>query len=77
MCLPARIAVAGGSQWPPSRVTAGRASPLLGRSGPSVGITQTEYDKKARELKDRQTEIGLRIEQHHQGDGDYLLRWKA
>jgi hypothetical protein len=34
-------------------------------------ITQNEYDKKARELKDRQTEIGLRIEQHQQGDGDY------
>jgi hypothetical protein len=41
-------------------------------SSPCIGwITQTEYDKKARELKDRQTEIGLRIEQHHQGDGDY------
>ena len=27
-------------------------------------ITQDEYDKKARELKRRQTEIALRIEQH-------------
>jgi site-specific DNA recombinase len=34
-------------------------------------ITQSDYDKKARELKERQTEIGLRIEQHQQGDGDY------
>jgi hypothetical protein len=35
------------------------------------GITQDEYDKKARELKDQQTEIGLRTEQHQKGDGDY------
>jgi hypothetical protein len=34
-------------------------------------ITQSGYDKKARELKERQTEIALRIEQHQQGDGDY------
>jgi hypothetical protein len=35
-------------------------------------ITGHEYDKKARELKDRQTEITLRIEQHRKGEGDYL-----
>jgi hypothetical protein len=34
-------------------------------------ITQDEYDKKARELKERQTEIALRIEQHQQGEGDF------
>jgi hypothetical protein len=34
-------------------------------------ITGDEYDKKARELKERQTEITLRIEQHHNGEGDY------
>jgi hypothetical protein len=34
-------------------------------------ITQSDYDKKARELKERQTEIGLRIQQHQHGDGDY------
>ena len=34
-------------------------------------ITQDEYDTKARELKQRQTEIGLRIEQHQKGDGDF------
>jgi site-specific DNA recombinase len=34
-------------------------------------ITQDEYDRKARELKERQTEIALRIEQHQQGEGDY------
>jgi hypothetical protein len=28
-------------------------------------ITQDEYDKKARELKQRQTEIALRIEPAH------------
>ena len=44
-----------------------RASPLLedGR------ITGDEYDRKARELKERQTEIALRIEQHQKGEGDY------
>src|SRR5262245_60784783 len=34
-------------------------------------ITQSEYDKKARELKERQTEIAMRIERQQQGDGDY------
>lgn len=34
-------------------------------------ITQDEYDKKARELKGRQTELALRIEQHQEGEGDY------
>jgi hypothetical protein len=37
----------------------------------SGSITQDEYDKKARELKDRQTEIALRIEQHQKGEGDF------
>ena len=30
-----------------------------------------DNDKKARELKERQTEIALRIEQHQQGEGDF------
>ena len=34
-------------------------------------ITQDEYDKKAHELKQRQTEIALRIEQHQKGEGDF------
>ena len=34
-------------------------------------ITQNEYDKKARELKERQTEIAMRIEQHQTGEGDF------
>jgi hypothetical protein len=34
-------------------------------------ITGDEYDRKARELKERQTEITLRIEQHQKGEGDY------
>ena len=34
-------------------------------------ITQDEYDRKARELKERQTEIGLRIEQHQEGEGSF------
>ena len=36
-------------------------------------ITQDEYDKKARELKERQVEIGLRVEQHQQGEGEYRM----
>jgi site-specific DNA recombinase len=36
-------------------------------------ITGDEYDKKARELKERQTEIALRIEQHQKGEGDYRM----
>ncbi len=31
-------------------------------------ITSSEYDKKARELKDRHVELALRIAQHQQGD---------
>jgi hypothetical protein len=34
-------------------------------------ISQGDYDKKARELKERQAEIALRIEQHQQGDAEY------
>jgi DNA invertase Pin-like site-specific DNA recombinase len=34
-------------------------------------ITQDDYDKKARELKARQAEIALRIEQHQKGEGDF------
>src|SRR6266852_1395713 len=34
-------------------------------------ITGDEYDKKARELKERQTEIALRIEQHQKGEDAY------
>src|SRR5260370_27902925 len=37
----------------------------------AAGITQGDYDKKARELKERQAEIALRIEQHQQGDAEY------
>ena len=34
-------------------------------------ITQDEYDKKARELKARQVELAMQIEQHQQGDGAF------
>ena len=34
-------------------------------------ITQNEYDKKARELKGRETEIALHIEQHRNGEGAF------
>jgi hypothetical protein len=34
-------------------------------------ITGDEYDRKARKLKERQTEVTLRIEQHQKGEGDY------
>jgi hypothetical protein len=40
-------------------------------SASSRRITQDEYDKKARELKQRQAEIALRIEQHQEGDGHF------
>ena len=36
-------------------------------------ITQDEYDKKARELKERQTEIALRIEQHQKGEEHFRM----
>jgi hypothetical protein len=32
---------------------------------------EIEYDKKGRELKQRQAEIALRIEQHQKGEGDF------
>jgi len=34
-------------------------------------ITQDEYDKKARELKQQQAEIAVRIEEHQKGEGDF------
>jgi hypothetical protein len=59
------------------RITLGLADPRIGArtsstscSKPSTrSITGDEYDKKARELKERQTEITLRIEQHQKGEG--------
>jgi len=43
-----------------------------GGIGEGVGwITQDDYDKKARELKERQAEIAAQIEQHQHGDGEY------
>ncbi len=44
---------------------------LLENSPNQWRITQDEYDKKARELKERQTEIALRIEQHQEGEGSF------
>ena len=34
-------------------------------------ITQNDYDKKARELKQQQTELELRMRQHQDGDRDF------
>lgn len=34
-------------------------------------ITGGEYDKKARERKERQTELAMRIEQHANGEGKF------
>jgi hypothetical protein len=51
------------------QVPARGAEAALGlRSRHHGRITQDEYDKKARELKERQTEIALRIEQHKKGE---------
>ena len=36
-------------------------------------ITQTDYDKKAIELKNRQTELRMRIEQHTNGQDEFRL----
>jgi len=49
--------------------TAGRGRDI----SPYRGITTQDYDKKAREFKQQQTEIGLRIEQHQKGDDDYRI----
>ena len=48
--------------------TAGPAS-RFGNEMSATGwrITADEYDRKARELTERQTEIALRIEQHQKG----------
>ena len=35
------------------------------------GITGDEYDKKARELKERYLELAMRIEQHQKGESVY------
>jgi hypothetical protein len=35
-------------------------------------ITAHDYDRKVRKLKDRQTEIGMRIEQHQGIPGDQV-----
>jgi hypothetical protein len=60
-------ASAQGVSLPPPRPNAPPARPA-----PSYRrITQDEYDKKARELKERQTEIAMRIEQHQRGKGDF------
>jgi hypothetical protein len=37
------------------------------------GITGDEYDRKARELKERQTEITLQIAQHQKGEDGYRI----
>jgi len=36
-------------------------------------ITQHEYDRKARELKERQAEITTRIDQHQDGEGSFRI----
>jgi hypothetical protein len=44
---------------------------LLG-TNPSLGLPKpTMTKKKRRELKEKQAEIAVRIEQHQQGDGEY------
>jgi hypothetical protein len=48
-----------------------RAISWRARRSRLVAYYRGEYDKKARELKERQTEIALRIEQHQKGEGDF------
>jgi hypothetical protein len=45
----------------------------VARDSKRPAATQDEYDKKARDLKQRQTEIGLRIARHEKGDGDFRV----
>jgi hypothetical protein len=60
------------SDIPRARPTTSIRAPSRATSASTCrGITQDEYDKKARELKERQTEIALRIEQHQKGEGDF------
>ena len=37
----------------------------------SGSITQDEYDKKQRQLREHQAEVATRIEQHNDGDGNF------
>jgi hypothetical protein len=43
----------------------------------NVRITQNEYDEKARLLKQQQTEIAARIEQHQTGDDAFRTTLEA
>jgi Type I phosphodiesterase / nucleotide pyrophosphatase len=52
-------------------VSSCRSSEYVAQHPQERGITGDEYDKKARELKERQTEITLRIESTRRGEGDY------
>jgi hypothetical protein len=57
---------------PAKKAAARRDLESAPRRGRKLGcITQDEYDKKARELKERQSAIALRIEQHQKGEGDF------
>src|SRR5262249_16844891 len=40
-------------------------------------VLHRRIPKKARELKERQTEIALRIEQHQKGEGDFRTRLES
>jgi hypothetical protein len=54
-----------------------RAISWRARRSRLVAYYRGEYDKKARELKERQTEIALRIEQHQKGEGDFRTRLES
>lgn len=60
--------VGGGGRWGRSRR---RVPTRRTRAFAMQRITQDEYDKKARELKARQVELAMQIEQHQQGDGAF------
>jgi hypothetical protein len=47
------------------------ASGAVGQPTKYRRITGDEHDKKARELRERQTEVTLHIEQHQKGKTDY------
>jgi hypothetical protein len=63
-----RAGVASGSKYAPNQR---QRRVAFGHPRRCWRITQDEYDKKARELKERQAEIATCTDQHQQGDGEY------
>jgi len=62
----------------PTRPRRSDSTPNRSTSGAEIWrITQDDYDRRARELKERRTEIELPIDQHQAGEGDYRTTLEA